>query len=95
MDKRREGEPTSTGNRTTVRLPDPIAHAGCEREMMPIARRDVRSCLRDPDHRPARLELVERQPVVHHPLQIQSGHIHVLGVVEPRTRTQANSRGGS
>ena len=81
--------------RDPARLADPVAHAGREEEMVPVAGREVGARLRDPDDRPTRLELVERQPVVHRALEVEGRHVDVRGVVEPGTRAQSVDPRGS
>src|SRR4051812_47321815 len=56
---------------------------------MTVARRDVGAGLGDADDGAAGLQLVETEAEVHGALQVERGHVGVVGVVEPGLRAQA------
>ena len=83
------GGRTANGNKIdlwtcTGKTPQKITFsASRELQVVPVAGRDVGAGLRDPDDRPARLELVARQAVVHRALDVDRRHVDIRGVVEP------------
>jgi hypothetical protein len=69
--------------RDPARLANAFAHALGQFQMMPVAGREVGAGLRDADDRLARLQFLARHPVVQVALEIDAGHVRVVGIVEP------------
>ena len=59
-----------------------------EDEMVAVARAQIRTGLGDADDRLARLQLLERQAEVEIALEIERGHVDIVGIVEPRAAAQ-------
>ena len=68
---------------------DAVADAAGEVDVMPVAGRQIRPGLRDPDDRLAAPKLIGRDAVVHVALEIQRGHRRIGRVVEPAAGPQA------
>ncbi len=71
-----------------ARLPDALPDTLGELQVRPVAGRQVRTRLGDADERLARLQLLPRQPPVEVPLDVQRGHVRVVGIVEPELRAE-------
>ena len=72
-----------------ARIADAVARALGELQMHPVARRKVGARLGDADDRAALAQLLRRQAVIHEPLEIERGHVGMVGIVEPVLRAQA------
>src|SRR5262249_5501443 len=70
------------------RLADAFAYTHRQRDVMPVAGRQIRARLGDADDRLAGGELLTSEAVVHVALEIERGHVGVVGVVEPLPRAQ-------
>ncbi len=68
---------------------DAVAHAVCELEVMPVARRKIGAGLGDGDDRLVRGELFLGQPVIEVALEVEGGHPGIVRIVEPQPRAQA------
>src|SRR5690606_28127812 len=75
------------GNSTCIA--DAVPDALGQVEMMPVAWRKVRAGLRDSDNRFSRLQFLARDAEVHIPLDIQSGHARIGGIIKPAAAAQA------
>jgi hypothetical protein len=69
--------------RHAARIPDALAHALGELEVVPVARRQVASALRNADDSPARLQLAAREAEVQIALEVERSHARIMCVVEP------------
>ena len=78
-----------------ARLADALAHARRQHEVMPVTGREVGARLRDADDGLACGQLLARQAVVHVPLEIDGGHVGVVGIGEPLARAQLLDLGSS
>src|SRR5262249_55013624 len=70
--------------RDAARIPNSRAHSLGELQMMTIARDEVTPALRDADDRASALQLASGEAEVEVPLEIESGHLGIVRVVEPR-----------
>src|SRR5690606_13782532 len=78
-------------DRDAAGITDAVAHALRELEVMPVARRQVATGLRDADHRTvAAMQLVECQAEVHLALEVERGHAGIVGIVEPGAGSQGS-----
>ena len=75
MDRKFDGD--------AARLADALAHALGQHQMMAVAGRKVAAGLGDADDRPARAQFLKAQPEVQIALQIERGHVDIVGIVEP------------
>ncbi len=73
-------------------IADALAHTLGELDVVPVAGRNVGAALRDADNRTARLQFIQRQPVVHGALEVERSHIGVGRIVEPGLRAQPSRR---
>ena len=80
--------------RDAARVADAVAHPARQVQVMAVARVQVAARLRDPDDGPTRPQFFGRGAEVHEPLQVQGGHVGMIGIVEPVLRAQAAGRGG-
>jgi hypothetical protein len=81
MDRKLKGDAAGVTNA--------VAHTRRQLEMVAVTWRKVRPCLRNPDDRFARLQLLSGNPVVHVALEIQRRHARIGGIVEPAAAAQA------
>ncbi|MNT39060.1 hypothetical protein D3C72_1752780 [compost metagenome] len=88
--QRRRGPPALFGqrmyrelHRDAARVPDTRLDALGQRQVMPVAGRQIAAGLGDADDRPPGLQLLPRQAVVKIALDVDRRHIGVRGVVEP------------
>src|SRR5262245_65712581 len=70
------------------RLADAFAYTHRQRDVMPVAGRQIGARLGDADDRLAGGELLTSEAVVHVALEIERGHVGVVGVVEQLPRAQ-------
>jgi hypothetical protein len=69
-------------------IANPFADPLGEFQMVPIARREVRTTLGDADDRLAGCELLLRQSKVKVALEIKCSHARIVRVIEPQLRAQ-------
>jgi hypothetical protein len=65
-----------------------FANALGKHQMMAVAWGKVRSGLGDADNRPVRLQLGLAQPEIEVALDIERGHVDIVGIGEPGARSQ-------
>ena len=78
--------------RHAARRLDAGAHALGELDVVAVAGRQVRAGLGDADQRLAGLQLGARQAEVEVALQIERGHLRIVGIVEPLLRAEFFAR---
>lgn len=74
-----------------ARLTDTLADSLGQHQMMTVAGAEVGARLGDADDRLVGLQLAPRQSIVEVPLQIEGGHVGVVGIVEPGPATKGLS----
>ena len=74
--------------RDAARLADAFAHALGQHEVVAVAGREVGAGLGDADDRLARLQLLPADAVVQVALEIERGHVRIVGIVEPGPRPE-------
>ena len=65
-----------------------------QHQMVAVARGQVAARLRDADDRLARAQLVQAEAEVQIALQIERGHVDILGIIEPGATAQLRGRVG-
>jgi hypothetical protein len=76
--------------RDPAHVPDAVADALGQNEVVTVARREVGAGLGDPDHGFSGLQLLPCHAPVHVPLDVESGHSRIGRVVEPGLAAQAS-----
>ena len=72
-------------------IANPFADPLGEFEMMPVARREVRTALGNANDGLAACEFLLRQPEIEVALEVKGSHARIVRIVEPQLRAQAPS----